>query len=119
MARHNRVARGTDQRGETYEVSFQPDWLRLVKVTRRLESGRQSTKTLFKNTTKREQSPGQKIRTRVEAREQRLEFEIELDDPQGVVRRIIVETLPASATSAEDRLIFSIDSQPAAKRRGG
>jgi hypothetical protein len=119
MARHNRVARGTDQRGETYEVSFQPDWLRLVKVTRRLESGRQSTKTLFKNATKREQSPGQKIRTRVAARDQRLEFEIELDDPQGVVRRIIVETVPASAASADERLIFSIDSQPPVKRRGG
>jgi hypothetical protein len=118
MARHNRVARGTDQRGDTYEVSFQPDWLRLVKVTRMLESGRQSTKTLFKNATRREQSPGQKIRTRVVAREQRLEFEIELDDPLGVVRRIIIETTPSGATSADDRLIFSIDSQAPAKRRG-
>jgi hypothetical protein len=117
MARHNRVARGTDQRGDTYEVSFQPDWLRLVKVTRMLESGRQSTKTLFKNATKREQSPGQKVRTRVAAREQKLEFEIELDDPLGVVRRIIVETTPTGATTASDRLIFSIDSQAPAKRR--
>ena len=117
MARHNRVARGTDQRGESFEVSFQPDWLRLVKVTRTLESGRQSTKTLFKNTTKREQSPGQKIRTRVDSRELRLEFEIELDDPQGIVRRIIVETAPPGASSAEDRLVFSIDAQPPAKRR--
>jgi hypothetical protein len=117
MARHNRVARGTDQRGDTYEVSFQPDWLKLVKVTRTLESGRQSTKTLFKNTAKREQSPGQKIRTRVEAREQRLEFEIELDDPQGIVRRIVVET-SAVGGATQDQLVFSIDSQPPVKRRG-
>ena len=114
MARHNRVAKGSDQRGETYEVSYQPDWLRVIKVTRTLESGRQSTKTLFKNATKREQSPGQRIRTRVESKEQRVEFEIEVDDPNGIVRRIIVETAPLSA--GEGRLQFSIDG-PQQKRR--
>ena len=115
MARHNRVARGSDQRGDTYDVSYQPDWLRLVKVTRTLESGRQSTKTLFKNATKREQPPGQKIRTRVTAKDPRLEFEIELDDPQGVVRRIIIETV--TSANADEPLIFSLDAQPAAKKR--
>ena len=114
MARHNRDARGSDQRGESYELSYQPDWLRLVKVTRMLESGRQSTKTLFRNTTKREQSPGSRIRTRVSSREQRVEFEVELDDPQGVVRRIIVETAPPGA---DEPLIFTIDSQVPQKRR--
>ena len=49
MARHNRDGQGADQRGQEYEISYQPDWLRLVKVTRTLETGRQSTKTLFKN----------------------------------------------------------------------
>ena len=49
MARHNRDGEGVDQRGHGYVVSYQPDWLRLVKVTRDLESGRQSTKTLFRN----------------------------------------------------------------------
>ena len=114
MARHNRDARGSDQRGESYELSYQPDWLRLVKVTRMLESGRQSTKTLFRNTAKREQSPGSRIRTRVTSREQRVEFEIELDDPQNVVRRIIVETAPPGA---EERLVFTIDGHPPQKRR--
>lgn len=115
MARHNRVARGSDQRGDSYELSYQPDWLRLVKVTRTLESGRQSTKTLFKNAVKREQPPGQRIRTRIEAREQRLEFEIEVDDPQGVIRRVIVETVsPAS----DDPVLFSFDAQvPKALKR--
>lgn len=116
MARHNRTARGSDQRGDTYEVSYQPDWLRLVKVTRTLESGRQSTKTLFKNPGKREQAPGQKIRTRVACRNQQVEFEIELDDPQGVVRRIVVETAPEG--SADERLVFSIDGQAPPRRRG-
>jgi hypothetical protein len=115
MARHNRVARGSDQRGDSYELSYQPDWLRLVKVTRMLESGRQSTKTLFKNPTKREQTPGQRIRTRVASREHRVEFEIELSDPLGVVRRITVETAPQAGS--DDRLVFTIDGRTA-KRRG-
>jgi hypothetical protein len=49
MARHNREASGSDQRGFEYTISYQPDWLRQVKVTRLLETGRQSTKTLFVN----------------------------------------------------------------------
>ncbi|HEX2168647.1 MAG TPA: hypothetical protein VHG09_15530 [Longimicrobiales bacterium] len=114
MARHNRDARGSDQRGESYELSYQPDWLRLVKVTRMLESGRQSTKTLFRNTAKREQAPGSRIRTRITSREQRVDFEIELDDPQGVVRRITVETAPPGG---EEPLVFTIDGQRTQKRR--
>jgi hypothetical protein len=116
MARHNRVVRGTDQRGDAYELSYQPDWLRLIKVTRTLESGRQSTKTLFKNGTRREQAPGSRVRTRIACKDTRLEFEIEIDDPQGVVRRIIVETAPQGG--AEDRLMFAIDAQSGQKRRG-
>lgn len=114
MARHNRDARGSDQRGEDYELSYQPDWLRLVKVTRTLESGRQSTKTLFRNGAKREQAPGSRIRTRIISREQRVDFEVELDDPQGVVRRIIVETDPPGG---EEPLVFTIDGQRTQKRR--
>lgn len=117
MARHNRVARGVDQRGDAYEVSYQPDWLRLVKVTRTLESGRQSTKTLVRNGTRREQAPGSRVRTRVVCADQRLEFEIEVDDPKGAVRRIIVETESPGGESAE-RVVFSIDAQnPTPKRR--
>jgi hypothetical protein len=108
MARHNRDARGTDQRGYDYDVSYQPDWVRLVKVTRSLESGRQSTKTLFKNPSQREQSPGSRIRTRIASQEQDLEFAVELEDPQGVVARIIVVTKPSSAAAGET-LEFTID----------
>jgi len=56
MARHNRDSRGTDQRGFDCDISYQPDWVRLIKVTRSLESGRQSTKTLFKNPARPEQT---------------------------------------------------------------
>ena len=51
MGRHNREGKGADQLGYKYQVNYQPDWLRLVKVTRTLDSGRQSTKTLFRNPT--------------------------------------------------------------------
>jgi hypothetical protein len=101
MARHNREARGTDQRGFDYEVSYQPDWLQVVKVTRNLESGRQSTKTLFRNPEWREQPPGQKVRTRIVSAQQGLNFEITVNDPRGVVKRVIVETaLPAEEGKA-------------------
>lgn len=112
MARHNRDAHGSDQRGCDYEISFQPDWLRLIKVTRTLESGRQSTKTLFRNTSAREQSPGPKVRTRIASAEQELEFEIDVDDPRGVVKRIIVVTSPPGAESVTDELEFTIEHRP-------
>lgn len=110
MARHNRDARGTDQRGHDYEVSYQPDWVRLIKVTRSLESGRQSTKTLFKNPAPQEQTPGHKVRTRIVCKDQGLEFAVELDDPQGIIARIVVVTEPNQATQGET-LEFTIDSR--------
>ena len=33
VARHNREGAGADQRGFEYGVNYQPDWLKLVKVT--------------------------------------------------------------------------------------
>lgn len=91
MARHNREGRGDDQRGFEYEVSYQPDWLRLVKVTRTLETGRQSTKTLFKNPAdRREAEPGERVRTRIASAEQELDFEVAITDPRGSVTRVRV-----------------------------
>jgi hypothetical protein len=111
MARHNRDARGSDQRGFDYEISFQPDWLRQIKVTRTLESGRQSTKTLFRNPTGREQSPGPKVRTRIVSPEQHLDVEVDVDDPRGVVKRIIIVTAPAGSDAPEDELEFTIENR--------
>jgi len=107
MARHNRDARGTDQRGYDYDIGYQPDWVKLIKVTRELETGRQSTKTLFKNPSRREQPPGPRVRTRITSKEQNLDFSIEVDDPQGVITRIIVVTEPASVE--RERLEFTIE----------
>lgn len=98
MARHNREGRGTDQRGQEYVISYQPDWFRQVKVTRALQNGRQSTKTLFRNPTEPEQEPGTRVRTQITAPGTELDIEIGLVDPERVVTRIIVETtLPGKA----------------------
>lgn len=108
MARHNRDGRGSDQRGFDYEISFQPDWLQSIKVTRELESGRQSTKSLFRNPGYRVQPPGHRVRTRISSPDQGIDCEIVIGDPNGVVRRVIVETVTAEGEEVvftlEDRL---------------
>lgn len=111
MARHNREGRGKDQRGAEYIVGYQPDWLQQVKVTRTLEGGRQSTKTLFRNPGHRERDPGPKVRTRIVSPGQGLDFEIMVDDPRGVIRRVIVETaLPGETKTGEEEVIlFAIE----------
>jgi hypothetical protein len=94
MARHNREGQGADQRGYQYTVSYQPDWLRHVKITRDLETGRQSTKTLFRNPADRQGAePGDRIRTRVTSPDQGLDFEVVVTDPNAAVARIKVAYL--------------------------
>jgi hypothetical protein len=95
MARHNRETDGSDQQGFQYSISYQPDWLRQVKVTRRLDTGRQSTKTLFTNPDPPERTPGQQVRTAIRCEDQAMEIEISITDPNRVVKRIVVETEPA------------------------
>lgn len=103
MARHNRDGSGADQRGFEYDVSYQPDWLRLVKVTRQLESGRQSTKTLFRNPEAPDAEPGDRVRTRITSADQALDFEVALIDPQAAVRRIrIAYDLPGDDGRVEE-----------------
>jgi hypothetical protein len=113
MARHNRDGSGVDQRGQEYRISFQPDWLYQIKVTRTLESGRQSTKTLYRNASAPEQKPGPRVRTRVTSRDQKLDFEVSLDDPRGLVSRIVVETIAPNG----EVVSFTIDDQAHANGR--
>jgi hypothetical protein len=96
MARHNRQASGADQLGHQYTISYQPDWLGQVKVTRLLETGRQSTKTLFANPEVPERRPGQQVRTAIVCEDQGLTIELALTDPERVIRRVVVETAPAA-----------------------
>jgi len=116
MARHNRVGRGNDQRGADYSISYQPDWLQQVKVTRVLENGRQSTKTVFRNPEKSGRRSASKVRTRITSRKEGLDFEIGVSDPHGVITRIVVETSKPDR-GGESTIQFSIDDGLVPKRR--
>ena len=114
LGRHNREGQGADQRGFEYGVNYQPDWLRQVKVTRQLSTGRQSTKTLFRNPTGRpETSPGDRVRTRIVSLDQGLDFEVSLADPRGSVRRIRISyALPSENGIREEEVEFTLESEP-------
>ncbi len=91
MARHNRLGSGVDQRGYTYEVNYQPDWLRKLKVTRKLTSGRQSTMSLFRNPSDhRDADVGERVRTGVSCPEQGIDFEVSVRDPERAIRCITI-----------------------------
>jgi hypothetical protein len=111
MARHNRDGQGVDQRGYQYVIGFQPDWLRHVKITRDLETGRQSTKTLFRNPAKvREAEPGDRVRTQVQSKEQNLDFEVTIADPNRAVRRVrVLYELPGRDGRREEEIEFTLE----------
>ena len=112
MARHNREGQGADQRGFEYGVNYQPDWLKQVKVTRQLETGRQSTKTLFRNPERAAAEPGDRIRTRIVSQDQRLDFELALTDPKSAVRRIrVAYALPCGNGFREEEVEFTLESE--------
>lgn len=92
MARHNRWGAGEDQCGFRYRVSYPPDWLERIRVTRRLPGGRQSTKTLFKNPSRTPGvEAGRRVRARIESPEQGLEIEVSLGPDRGQVGELSVE----------------------------
>jgi hypothetical protein len=111
MARHNREGQGVDQRGYRYAIGYQPDWLRHVKVTRTLESGRQSTKTLFRNPEDRKEAqPGEKTRTRVVSLDQDLDFEVTISDPRGAVCRIrVAYEVPGPEGEGREEVEFTLE----------
>ena len=108
MARHNREGEGTDQHGARYIVSYQPDWLRQVKISRTLsKSNRQSTKTLFRNpSTCAERSPGDRIRTRVTSKDAKVDFEVTVADNASQVDQVVVTT---HAPDGKGEITFIID----------
>lgn len=113
MARHNREGHGADQRGFEYGVNYQPDWLKQIKVTRQLATGRQSTKTLFRNPADAPAAePGERVRTRIVSQDQSLDFELALTDPRSAVRSIRVSyTLPGENGRLEE-VEFTLESEP-------
>lgn len=109
MARHNREGRGTDQRGYEYAISYQPDWLKHVKVTRNLKSGRQSTMTLFRNpASRRETEPGYKVRTRITCPDQGMDFEITVEDEEHGVREVKVAYVVEGRKPRDRDVVFTI-----------
>ncbi len=118
MGRHNREGRGADQQGYEYRISYQPDWLRLVKVTRTLDSGRQSTKTLFRNPTRhRRAAPSEKVRTRIVSHGQELDMEVAVMDPHGCVHRVQVACTIPTADGGTEEVVYTLeDSVPLATR---
>ena len=112
MARHNREGFGADQRGFAYEVNYQPDWLRHVKVTRVLQSGRQSTKTLFRNPADRQEaSPGERVRTRILSPDQGLDFEVAVTDLKGAVARIRVAYMVTNEQGEQEEIEFTLENE--------
>jgi hypothetical protein len=118
MGRHNREGKGADQLGYEYQVNYQPDWLRSVKVTRTLDSGRQSTKTLFRNPThNRREEPSEKVRTRIVSPGQGLDMEVVVSDPHGSVYRVQVTCMVPTADGDTEKVVYTLeDSVPPASR---
>jgi len=112
VARHNREGVGADQCGFEYDVSYQPDWLRRVTVTRQLESGRQSTKTLFRNPARApEADPGERVRTRIVSGDQSLDVELALTDPHAAVRRVRISYEVPNGLGRLEEVEFTLESQ--------
>ncbi len=112
MPRHNRDGKGRDQRGFRYVIGYQPDWLGRVTVTRRLSSGRRSTKTLFRNPASvRQASPGERVRTRVTSAEQGIDFEVAVRGSSTEVTRVqVVCHLPSGPSATrDDEIVFTLE----------
>lgn len=108
MARHNREGEGTDQHGARYKISYQPDWLRQIKVSRTLAgSDRQSTKTLFRNPAAcAEREPGDKVKTRVTSDDGKVDFEVTVADRGSQVDQVVVTSRTGDGKS---EITFIID----------
>ncbi|MFO7586749.1 MAG: hypothetical protein R6X22_01625 [Gemmatimonadota bacterium] len=113
MARHNREARGLDQKGRLWRIEYQPDWLSRMKVSRRLPGGRRrSSQTLFRNPDRRAQaSPGSVVRTAIRSADGALLFRVAVEDPDRVVEEVIVVTRPAKDGPRGELVRFCLESR--------
>ena len=92
MARHNREAKGVDQHGDLWLISYQPDWLKQIKISRALPGGRRrSSLTLFRNPARSaEASPGKVVRTRIQAADGSVDLQLSIEDRDAAVDHFVV-----------------------------
>ncbi len=92
MARHNREGKGLDQLGNLWRVSYQPDWFRLIKLSRSLPAGRRrSSQTLFRNPARKaEAEPGRVVRTRISSADGSVDVAFSLEDRDSVVDHVVI-----------------------------
>lgn len=114
MARHNRQGRGVDQYGLQYRISYPPDWLDRIRVTRRLPSGRQSTRTLFRNPARKPVGEvSSVVRTTITSEEQGLEVTVSFGTGYGRVNEVEVQWQdPAGPPDQMDRVSFRLTGFP-------
>ncbi len=110
MARHNREGSGADQRGVEYGVSYQPDWLKLVKVTRQLGTPIHHCSPLDP-----EAEPGERVRTRIFSDDQGLDFEIALTDPRSAVKRVRIAYEVPGENGRTEEVEFTLESEDLAE----
>jgi hypothetical protein len=100
MPRKNKSGKGKDQKGYDYKISYQPDWLKELRSSRKDKKGKKDTVTIFQNPEKHQkEKPGKTVRTRVRS-DEGVDFTITLDDPKRAVKRIRVEYKAAVAAAA-------------------
>lgn len=122
MARHNRNGTGVDQRGFLYRINYPPDWLERVRVTRNLPSGRQSTRTIFRNPSRNpEVDPGDLIRVRLESPEQDMVIETSVRTTPDRLEEIVLEWRdPRTPDPRMGRITVTLRGfGPSARVRGG
>ena len=116
MSRHNRRGAGVDQRGYHYSISYPPDWLDRVRVTRKLPSGRQSTKTLFRNPRRDPGTdPGASVRIGIASADQDINIEAAFRTDAAHMGRIVVEwrdPAPAPGGRRQERILFTFTAFP-------
>jgi HJR/Mrr/RecB family endonuclease len=103
MPRKNKSGTGKDQKGHKYTISYQPDWLKALKASRKDKQGKKDTVTVFKNPEKHQkEKPGKEVKTRVTS-DEGVNFTITVDDPRRAIKRIRVEYKAASVAAAKKK----------------
>lgn len=109
MARHNRDGRGVDQLGFSYAISYQPDWLKQIKVTRVLPGGRRSTRILFRNTVIVRRDVEGVVRTTIASPDQGLSIEAAVNAAAGSVQKVTLVWEAPGGVLDRSPITFSIE----------